>query len=169
MIQYSTRLISKMLCDIHLSLKLFPYDVKQMTVVIDERMKCETLKEHRKISLHESQISRPRKNLCPFSGWQEIATKFDTVSCTLLPAANFNLGHYPHGRILLEEFVGTADNLPATSPYLFKPASEQTYIFTTTLIYRWAYVVLPRRMWLNVKRCALHKREDNLNSSVCHK
>jgi hypothetical protein len=120
LIQYSTRPIGKILGDFHVSLNLLSYYVKQVTVEIDERliMKCETLKEQRKVSLHESHISQPRKCLCPFSGWQEFAAKFDTVSCSLLPAAYFNLGHYSHGGVLLEEFVGTADKLPATSPYL---------------------------------------------------
>lgn len=109
-----------------------------MIVVMDERllMKCETLKEQRKISLHESHISRLRKCLCPFSGWQEFAAKFDTVSCSLLPAANFNLGHYSHGESCLKSLWVQLIN--CLLPARISEACRWPNIFTTTLLYIWA-------------------------------
>ena len=105
-----------------------------------------------------------QKCRCPFSGWQEFAAKFD--SCTQFTGSGkFNLGHYSHGRVLLEEFVGTADKLPATSPYLWSlPVNKYLHNHFATqmgrmLVYRegcdlkWRGVLCTRgrAIWINLR------------------
>ena len=77
------------MCDIHVSLKLFSHDVKQVTVVIDERLIiiCGTQKEQRKISLHESHNSRPRSVAARSVDDKSLLQNL-TVARSLLAAAN---------------------------------------------------------------------------------
>jgi hypothetical protein len=153
-------------CDIHVSLKLFSHDVKQVTVVIDERLiiKCETQKEQRKISLHESHISRPRsaaarsvddksllQNLTQFHAvyWQRQTLTWDTT-------------------LTVQSCLKSLWVQLINQPVSLKPASEQ--ISSQPLYYTdEPYVGLSRRLRLKVKRCALHTREGNLNSFTCYK
>jgi hypothetical protein len=87
-----------------------------MTVVIDERliMKCETLKKQRKIHYMNHTFhghgSASARSLDDKSLLQNL-TQFHTVYCQRQTLTW-------DGRVLLEEFVGTADKLLATSPYL---------------------------------------------------